>query len=272
MNGAQTTLAKFHPRMSIALENLPDDQYVVPPLVHKAWAGYRQECGRCTLAPMGLFGRTLCSSISANQTSSTLSVDASPHPTKPLSYWHCDLGPAPSRSRIPASQARHRKTERTSKRTHDSSPSRRRKYRPAGLLRPRTENPYRLPVATRGEGGQNLIGSEQGDLLGVIRTQELLAARRIDGAQQFFTPRDRFRLHQNAGGDAGQMGTRVAFSPTWSGPFGTIQPDVIILRFSGTPRDGHGQHQASAMLGKEAFSAAADPNRFPGAVNCGLEG
>ena len=54
MEGAQGTLAQFHPRMSIALENLPDDQYVVPPLVLKAWAGYRQECGRCTLAPNGL--------------------------------------------------------------------------------------------------------------------------------------------------------------------------------------------------------------------------
>ena len=53
MAGAQSTLAKFHPRMSIAMENLPDDQYVVPPLVLKAWAGYRQECGRCTLAPNG---------------------------------------------------------------------------------------------------------------------------------------------------------------------------------------------------------------------------
>ena len=54
MKGAQRTLAQFHPRMSIALENLPDDQYVVPPLVHQAWSGYRQECGRCTLAPNGL--------------------------------------------------------------------------------------------------------------------------------------------------------------------------------------------------------------------------
>ena len=54
MEGAQATLAKFHPRMSIALENLADDQYAVPPLVYKAWAGYRQECGRCTMAPNGL--------------------------------------------------------------------------------------------------------------------------------------------------------------------------------------------------------------------------
>ncbi len=54
VEGAQQTLAKFHPRMAIALENLPDDQYVVPPLVEKAWSGYRQECGRCTLAPNGL--------------------------------------------------------------------------------------------------------------------------------------------------------------------------------------------------------------------------
>jgi LmbE family N-acetylglucosaminyl deacetylase len=115
---------------------------------------------------------------------------------------------------------------------------------------------------TRGEGGQNLIGSEQGDLLGVIRTQELLAARRIDGGQQFFTraidfgftktPKETFEKwdHDAILGDV-----------VWV--IRKYQPDVIILRFSGTPRDGHGQHQASAILGKEAFTAAADPKQFP---------
>jgi LmbE family N-acetylglucosaminyl deacetylase len=114
---------------------------------------------------------------------------------------------------------------------------------------------------TRGEGGQNLIGSEQGDMLGVIRTQELLAARRIDGGQQFFsraidfgftkTPQEAF---EKWGHDA------VLGDVVWV--IRKYQPDVIILRFSGTPRDGHGQHQASAILGKEAFSAAADKSKY----------
>lgn len=115
---------------------------------------------------------------------------------------------------------------------------------------------------TRGEGGQNLIGSEQGDLLGVIRTQELLSARRIDGGQQFFTraidfgftktPKETFEKWDH---DA------ILSDVVWV--IRRYQPDVIVLRFSGTPRDGHGQHQASAILGKEAFFAAADPKRFP---------
>src|SRR3984885_11017423 len=116
--------------------------------------------------------------------------------------------------------------------------------------------------ATRGEGGQNLIGSEQGDLLGLIRTQELLAARRIDGAQQFFTRAIDFGFTKTVEETMSKWGHDALLSDmVWV--IREYQPDVIILRFSGTPKDGHGQHQTSAIVGKEAFSAALDAKRFP---------
>src|SRR5262252_7038691 len=116
--------------------------------------------------------------------------------------------------------------------------------------------------ATRGEGGQNLIGSEQGDLMGVIRTQELLAARRIDGAEQYFTRAIDFGFTKTTQETLAKWGhDRILSDMVWT--VRHYRPDVIILRFSGTPRDGHGQHQTSAILGKEAYSAASDPKRFP---------
>jgi Uncharacterized proteins, LmbE homologs len=115
---------------------------------------------------------------------------------------------------------------------------------------------------TRGEGGQNLIGSEQGPLLGLLRTQELLAARRIDGAEQFFTRAIDFGFSKTADETLEKWGReRVLSDVVWV--IRKFQPDVIVLRFSGTPRDGHGQHQSSAILAKEAFTAAADASRFP---------
>jgi LmbE family N-acetylglucosaminyl deacetylase len=115
---------------------------------------------------------------------------------------------------------------------------------------------------TRGEGGQNLIGAEQGDELGIIRTQELLAARRIDGAEQFFTRAIDFGFTKTPQECFEKWGhDKILSDVVWV--IRRFRPDVIILRFSGTPRDGHGQHQASAILGREAFTAAADPKRFP---------
>ncbi len=115
---------------------------------------------------------------------------------------------------------------------------------------------------TRGEGGQNLIGSEQGKLLGVIRTQELLAARRIDGAEQFFTRAIDFGFSKTPQETLAKWGHDALLSDAvWV--IRRFQPDVIVLVFSGTPRDGHGQHQASAIIGREAFAAAADMTRFP---------
>jgi len=95
-------------------------------------------------------------------------------------------------------------------------------------------------------GGQNLLGPEQGDLLGLIRTEELLAARRIDGPSSFH-PRHRFRVQQKPPGDSGQVGAGGRSQrPGVDHP--PLPPDVIVLCFSGTPRDGHGHHQASALL------------------------
>ena len=116
---------------------------------------------------------------------------------------------------------------------------------------------------TRGEGGQNLIGSEQSDELGIVRTQELMAARKIDGAEQYFTRAIDFGFTKTADETLGSKWQRekVLGDVVWA--IRRFRPDVIILRFSGTPRDGHGQHQSSAILAKEAFSAAADSTRFP---------
>ncbi|MGD0362912.1 MAG: PIG-L family deacetylase [Bryobacteraceae bacterium] len=115
---------------------------------------------------------------------------------------------------------------------------------------------------TRGEGGQNLIGPEQGDLLGLIRSHELLEARQIDGAEQFFTRAIDFGFTKTPQETFEKWGhERLLSDVVWV--IRGFRPDLVILRFSGTPKDGHGQHQVSAIVGKEAFFAAGDPSRFP---------
>src|ERR1700712_531738 len=115
---------------------------------------------------------------------------------------------------------------------------------------------------TRGEGGQNLIGADQGATLGVIRTQELLAARRIDGAEQFFSRAIDFGFTKTVPETMEKWGhDKVLSDVVWV--IRRYRPDVVILGFSGPPADGHGNQQASAILGKEAFEAAGDPARFP---------
>ncbi|MBI4546803.1 MAG: PIG-L family deacetylase [Ignavibacteriae bacterium] len=113
---------------------------------------------------------------------------------------------------------------------------------------------------TRGEGGQNLIGSEQGELLGIIRTQELLAARRIDGAEQFFTRAIDFGYSKSSN-EAIRIWNRDEILADMVWIIRKFQPDVIITRFSPT-LGGHGHHTASAILTREAFDAAGDPSRF----------
>ena len=115
---------------------------------------------------------------------------------------------------------------------------------------------------TRGEGGQNLLGPEQGELLGIIRTQELLAARRIDGAGQFFTRAIDFGFSKTAKETFDKWGRdRILSDIVWI--VRRFRPDVIVLCFSGTPRDGHGQHQVSSILGQEAFSRRSRPKPLP---------
>ena len=115
---------------------------------------------------------------------------------------------------------------------------------------------------TRGEGGQNLIGPEQGDLLGLIRTQELLAARRIDGAEQFFTRAIDFGFSKTAEETLAKWDRQTVLADiVWT--IRRFRPDVIVIQHTGTPADGHGNHQATGILGREAFTAAADKSRFP---------
>ena len=121
----------------------------------------------------------------------------------------------------------------------------------------------------RGEGGQNVIGGELFEPLGVIRTEELLQARRLDGGQQFFT-----RVM-----DYGFSKTRAEATRIWGEnlvlgdmvrAIRLFRPLVIISRFSGTPADGHGHHQLAGYLTPIAYKAAADPNQFPEQIKEGL--
>jgi len=115
---------------------------------------------------------------------------------------------------------------------------------------------------TRGGGGQNLIGTEQGDALAVLRTQELLAARRLDGAEQYFSRAVDFGFSKTPEESLRFWGHDAALADVVR-TIRALRPDVIITRFS--PRGGltHGHHTASARLALEAFTAAADPARFP---------
>ena len=115
---------------------------------------------------------------------------------------------------------------------------------------------------TRGDGGQNLIGDEQGVSLGLIRTQELLAARKIDNAEQFFTTAYDFGFSKTSDETFRIWDKRKILSDVvWV--IRKFQPDVIITRFPEDARAGHGHHAASAILAREAFFAAADPDSFP---------
>jgi LmbE family N-acetylglucosaminyl deacetylase len=114
---------------------------------------------------------------------------------------------------------------------------------------------------TRGDGGQNLIGDEQGIDLGLIRTQELLSARRIDGGEQFFTRAFDFGFSKNPEETFTKWDKEKILSDVvWV--IRKFQPDIIITRFPTTGEGGHGHHTASAILANEAFTAAADPTRF----------
>ncbi len=115
---------------------------------------------------------------------------------------------------------------------------------------------------TRGDGGQNLIGTEKGELLGLVRTQELLAARRIDGAEQYFTRAIDFGYTKSPEETLRVWGRDETLADVvWV--IRRFRPDVIITRFPTTGEGGHGQHTASAILAREAFDAAGDPSRFP---------
>lgn len=122
---------------------------------------------------------------------------------------------------------------------------------------------------TRGDGGQNLIGAELYEALGVIRTEELLAARRIDGAQQFFTRAFEFGFSKRRD-EALTKWEQEELLRDMVRVIRAFRPLVILPVFTGTPNDGHGHHQAAGYLTPIAFRDAADPQRFPEQLQEGL--
>lgn len=116
--------------------------------------------------------------------------------------------------------------------------------------------------ATRGDGGQNLIGPEIRELLGLIRTQELLAARRTDGGQQFFSRANDFGYSKNPD-ETFNIWDKDQVLSDFVRTFRKFKPDVVITRFPEDGRGGHGHHTASAILAREAFEASGDNNKYP---------
>jgi LmbE family N-acetylglucosaminyl deacetylase len=121
----------------------------------------------------------------------------------------------------------------------------------------------------RGEGGQNIIGPELFDALGVIRTEELLQARRLDGAEQFFGHTFDYGFSKSRAEAAMKWGERDTLGD-YVRVIRMFRPLVVYSRFSGTPADGHGHHQEAGYLTPLAFRAAADPNEFPEQLREGL--
>jgi LmbE family N-acetylglucosaminyl deacetylase len=115
---------------------------------------------------------------------------------------------------------------------------------------------------SRGEGGQNLIGPELGEELGLIRSEELLGARALDGARQYFTRAFDFGFSKNIE-ETERFWPRDSVLKDVVRIVRRFRPQIIISIFSGTPRDGHGQHQMSGWAAQEAFKVAGDSTRFP---------
>lgn len=119
---------------------------------------------------------------------------------------------------------------------------------------------------TRGDGGQNLIGTEKGEYIGLLRTQELLEARKIDGGEQFFTRAVDFGYSKTSKETLEKWNEEEVLSDiVWV--IRNFKPNVIVLRFPPNSRAGHGHHTASAILAEKAFDLAADPNAYPEQLN-----
>jgi LmbE family N-acetylglucosaminyl deacetylase len=123
---------------------------------------------------------------------------------------------------------------------------------------------------TRGDGGQNLLGNELGEALGVIRTEELLAARRLDGGRQYFTRAYDFGFSKTSD-ETFRHWPKDSILRDVVTAVRAFKPHVIVSMFSGTPRDGHGHHQAAGILAREAYDLAGDSVRFPRAATASLD-
>ncbi|MDB5516262.1 MAG: hypothetical protein JWQ17_3020, partial [Tardiphaga sp.] len=115
--------------------------------------------------------------------------------------------------------------------------------------------------ATRGEGGQNRRGAEKSDLLGIIRTWESIEARDVDGGEVLYGPFKDFGFSKS-GEDTLQRWGRDDVVREIVRAIRMVQPLIVICRWNGEPRDGHGHHKAIGLVAAEAFEAAADPSRY----------
>jgi len=127
-----------------------------------------------------------------------------------------------------------------------------------------------LMTLNRGEGGQNKVGSNLFDVLGVLRTLELTASDRYYGVEQRFTRVADFGFSKDPNETFEKWGGHDSGLADIVRVIRTFRPDVLVSRFQGTDRDGHGNHQASGILSREAFRAAGDPNRFSEQIKEGL--
>src|SRR5262245_46246270 len=126
-----------------------------------------------------------------------------------------------------------------------------------------------LLTLNRGEGGANLVGPELYDALGILRTEELLAAGRYYGVDQMFTRVTAFGFSKRMDETIEHWGKDVVLGDVVRA-VRLYRPDIIISRFHGKPRDGHGNHQTAGLMSAEVFRAAADPNAFPEQIRAGL--
>ena len=128
-----------------------------------------------------------------------------------------------------------------------------------------------LFTITRGEGGQNKFGTESSDELGILRTLELLEADKYYGVQQRFSHVTDFGFSKTVDETLSKWHGHEVVVGDMVRAIRTFRPDVLIARFSGTSRDGHAHHQASAILTVEAYKAAGDPSKFPEQIKEGLQ-
>lgn len=131
-------------------------------------------------------------------------------------------------------------------------------------------NTVLLLTLNRGEGGQNKVGSNLFDVLGVLRTLELLGSDQYYGVEQRFTRVADFGFSKSPEETFAKWNGHDIALADMVRVIRTFRPDVLVSRFSGTSRDGHGNHEAAGLLTKEAFRAAADPKRFPEQIAEGL--
>ncbi|HVF30314.1 MAG TPA: PIG-L family deacetylase [Pyrinomonadaceae bacterium] len=119
---------------------------------------------------------------------------------------------------------------------------------------------------TRGDGGQNILGLELGEALGVIRTEELLQARRLDGGEQFFTRAYDYGFSKTLAEAKQKWDEKVVLCDVVD-VIRSFRPQVVIAQFNGTPSDGHGQHQFAGYIAPLAVKAAADSSQCLGPVH-----